>query len=191
VPAGVLLNRVPPDRVARTEKVVRKQLESRGMRVLGLVPEEKTLSAVTVRELHKAIGGEVLAGKDGMDKAIQTFLVGAMTMESAARYFREATNKVVITGGDRTDIILAALETGASALVLTGNLHPSVKVLARADDLAVPIILVPYDTYATLQMVQRVVRKIKPKDRRRVETARRLFEEHTEWRRILQQDFSA
>jgi len=77
------------------------------------------------------------------------------------------------------------LETGLAALILTGNLYPSVKILPRADDLKVPVILVPYDIYTTLQMVQGIVGKIKPRDKNRIEIAKKLFEENVDWKRIL------
>jgi len=116
---------------------------------------------------------------------VEAVLIGAMTPESATRYFRKARNELVITGGDRTDIVFAALEAGASALILTGNLYPSVKIFPRADDLSVPIILVPYDTYTTLQQVQRIVGRIKPRDKRRIGRAEKLVRENVDWRQIL------
>lgn len=184
-PLGAILNRVPVDKRARVDQVVKPILEENGLDVLGAIPEDKVLSSLTVREVCESLRGEILAGKGGIEKMIQTFLIGAMTVESAVRYFRRATDKLVITGGDRTDIIFAALEAGTSALILTGNLHPSVKVLPRADDLGVPIILVPYDTYATLQLIQGIVGRIKPRDKIRINIARKLFEENVDWKRIL------
>lgn len=184
-PLGVVLNRVLSDKMARAEHVVKPCLEDQNIKVLGVIPEDRVLSALTVREIYEAVGGKILAGKDGMDKIIQTFLIGAMTMESATKYFRKATNKLVITGGDRTDVIFAALETGTSALILTGNLHPSVKILSRADDLAVPIILVSYDTFTTLRLVQKIIGKIKPRDKKRIDITKKLFEENVDWKQIL------
>ena len=183
---GVVLNRVARNRTKRAEGVVKPLLEKTGVKVLGVIPENTMLSALTVREIYEVIGGNVLAGKDGMDRMIQTVLIGAMTPESATRYFRKAKNELIITGGDRTDIILAALEVGTSALVLTGNLHPSVKVFPRADELAVPVILVPYDTYTTLQQIQRIVGRIKPGDKKRISLAKKLVEDNVDWRQILQ-----
>lgn len=182
---GVILNRIPQEKTARVEKTVKPLLEAMGIRVLGLIPENNMLSSLTANEVHEAIGGEILAGKDGLDNIIQTLLVGAMTTESAARYFRKAASELVITGGDRTDIVFAALEAGASAIVLTGNLRPSVKILPRADDLRVPIILVPYDTYTTLRMIQKIVGRIKPLDKRRIDIAKKIFGEHVDWEQIL------
>lgn len=184
-PFGVILNRVPADRTVKVKRVIKSFLEGNGLGVLGVIPENKVLSSLSVGEVYASIGGRILAGKRGMDKMIQTFLIGAMTMEGAVRYFRKATNKLVITGGDRTDVIFAALETGTSALILTGNLYPSVKIFPRADDLDVPVILVPYDTYTTLQLIQRIVGRIKPGDKIRIETAKKLFEKNVDWKKIL------
>ncbi|RLI02619.1 hypothetical protein DRO38_03705, partial [Candidatus Bathyarchaeota archaeon] len=73
----------------------------------------------------------------------------------------------------------------ARAIILTGNLYPSVKIFPRADDLAVPLILVPYDTYTTLRMVQDIVGKIRPNDQRRIDRAKKLITENTEWKQML------
>jgi len=183
--SGVIINRVPKGMMERAKRVIKPLLEDNDIKVLGVIPEDRMLGALTVREIHEAIGGNILAGKEGMDKLVETVLVGAMTPESAMRYFQKAKNELVITGGDRTDIVFAALEAGATAIILTGNLHPSVKIFPRADDLAVPLILVPYDTYTTLRMVQGIVGKIKPNDQRRIGKAKRLVKENTEWKQIL------
>ena len=182
---GVVVNRIPPSKMKKAESAIKTMLEGNGVRVLGLIPEDTLLSALTVREIHEVIGGKILAGSDGMDRMVEAVLIGAMTPESATRYFRKARNELVITGGDRTDIVFAALEAGASALILTGNLYPSVKIFPRADDLSVPIILVPYDTYTTLQQVQRIVGRIKPRDKRRIGRAEKLVRENVDWRQIL------
>ncbi|RLI05651.1 hypothetical protein DRO22_02460 [Candidatus Bathyarchaeota archaeon] len=165
--------------------MIKPFLEKNGIKVLGIIPEDVILGAITVREIHEAVGGNVLVGEEGMDKLVETVLVGAMTPESAMRYFQKAKSELVITGGDRTDIVFAALEAGARAIILTGNLYPSVKIFPRADDLAVPLILVPYDTYTTLRMVQGIVGRIRPNDRRRIDRAKKLITENTEWKQML------
>jgi len=182
---GVILNQVSPAKMLKAKNVVKPALEKNGINIVGIIPEDRTISALTVNEIYEAIGGKILAGKDGMDRTVQMVLIGAMTPESATRYFRKAKNELVITGGDRTDIIFAALEAGVSALILTGNLYPSVKIFPRSDDLKVPMILVPFDTYTTLQMVQRIVGRIKPTDKERIKRALKLVKENIDWKRIL------
>ncbi|MEM2028238.1 MAG: phosphotransacetylase family protein [Candidatus Bathyarchaeia archaeon] len=182
---GVILNRVPQYRLERTERVIKPFIEKAGIKVLGLIPEDKMLSAPTVREICDFIGGRVLAGKDGLDRVVEAILIGAMTPESAAKYFRKVANELVITGGDRTDIILTALETDVAAIVLTGNLYPNARVFPKADDLKVPLILVPYDTYTTLQHVQKIMGRIKPKDSRRINAAVNIVKRNVDYMKIL------
>lgn len=182
---GAVINQVPGDRLQRTARVIKSFLETGGLPVLGVLPEEAGLRAMTVRRIWQALGGKLLAGEDGLDRTVQNFLVGAMTMESAMKYFRRAKDKVIITGGDRTDIILAAMEAGASALVLTGNIHPTIKILPRADDQRIPIVLVPQDTFTTLSLVRKIVGKIKPEDEKRIAIAQRLLKGRIDWGKIL------
>ena len=181
----VIINRVPKGKIERAKQMVRPILEHHGIEVLGIISEDTVLGSLTVREIFEAVGGTILAGKEGLDRLVENVLVGAMRPESAIRYFQKTKNELVITGGDRTDIIFAALEAGATAIILTGNLHPSVKVFPRADDLKVQLILVPYDTYTTLRMVQEIVGKIKPTDLKRIDRAKRLVKENVEWKKIL------
>jgi BioD-like phosphotransacetylase family protein len=183
---GVVLNQVAQAKMPKARNVVKPAIEKNGIKVLGIIPEDRIIYALTVEEIYAATGGTVLAGKDGMGKTVSTVLIGAMTPESAIRYFRKAKNELVITGGDRTDIMLAALEAGVSALILTGNLHPSVKIFPRADELEVPVILVPFDTYTTLQIVQKIVGRIKPTDSARINRAKKLVKENMDWKQILQ-----
>ncbi len=182
---GVILNRISWDAIDRVEKIIKPFIERQGVKVLGLIPEDKGLSALTAGEVCDFIGGEVLAGEDGLDNLIDTILIGAMTPESAAKYFRKVTNELVITGGDRSDIILTALETGVSAIILTGNLYPSAKVFPKADRLKIPLIIVPYDTYTTLQHVQKIIGRIKPGDPRRINAAINLVKKNVDWEYIL------
>ncbi|MBS7624206.1 MAG: phosphotransacetylase family protein [Candidatus Bathyarchaeia archaeon] len=182
---GVVLNRIPQDRMERTERVIKSFIERNGVEVLGLIPEDKMLSAPTVREICDFIGGRVLAGGGGLDRVVEAILIGAMTPESAVKYFRKISNEIVITGGDRTDIILTALETDVAAIILTGNLYPSAKVFPKADALNIPLILVPYDTYTTLQHVQKVIGRIKPKDSRRINAAVDLVKRNVNYMKIL------
>lgn len=183
--SGVILNRVELDKVRNAREVVKPMLEKEDLKVLGVLPEDRVLSSLTVREVYEAIGGELIAGKGGFDNPVETVLVGAMTPESAIKYFRRIRNELIVTGGDRTDIVLAALEAGASAVILTGNLRPSVKVLPRADELRVPMIVVPQDTYTILQQIQKIVGKVKPQDKTRIAAAKRLVRENADWKAIL------
>jgi len=185
-PCGVILNKVPQEKMEFINDVIKKFLAIHNLELLGAIPENSILNSLTVKEIYEKIDGKILAGEEGINNLVQTFLVGAMSVESAMKYFRKAVNKLVVTGGDRTDLILSALEAGASALILTGNLYPSIKVFPKADELKIPLILVPYDTFTTLQLLQKIIGRAKLMNEERIKIAKQIFEENVDWKRIIE-----
>jgi BioD-like phosphotransacetylase family protein len=182
---GAILNYVPRQILEKVKEIAVNILEKHNVKVWGVIPEDVRLTAPTVREIHEKLGGEILVREDKLDNFVEDFLVGAMTAESSLKYFRRTVNKAVITGGDRADLALAALETSMSVLILTGNLYPSVKVLVRAEEQGVPVLLVPYDTYTTVQYISRIAGRIKPRDTRKIELAKQFIETNVNWEGIL------
>ncbi|TDA63998.1 MAG: phosphotransacetylase family protein [Clostridia bacterium] len=186
VPAlGTILNHVPRALWDKARGVYAPLLEDQGYQVLGIIPQRADISAPTVAEFHDLLGGEILAGEDKMEQAVEDVVIGAMTLESALRYFRRALNKAVITGGDRADLALAALETSTSVIVLTGGLYPDVKVINRAREKGVPLLLVSHDTYSVINMLQEVTRKIRPGDQRSLKLAVENLERYCNWQAIV------
>ncbi|MEG3072016.1 MAG: DRTGG domain-containing protein [Candidatus Syntrophopropionicum ammoniitolerans] len=89
-------------------------------------------------------------------------------------------------GGDRADMALATLETSTSALILTGGLYPDVKVISRAAEKGVPIILVHYDTYTTIERLTEISRRISPGDAAGISIAKENIEHHCDWKSIIE-----
>jgi BioD-like phosphotransacetylase family protein len=182
---GNVFHNVPLPLLAKTEGIYRPILEERGFKTLGIIPESQEITSPTVKEYFEVLGGEVIAAKEKMDRVVEDVIIGAMSIESALGYLRRTANKAVITGGDRSDVALAALETNTSALILTGGLYPDVKVAARAEDLGVPVILVHYDTYTTIEKASEITRKIRANDEKAIKAAVSDVEKHVDWRNVL------
>jgi BioD-like phosphotransacetylase family protein len=151
---GLVINAVPRPQMRFVHEVARPLLHAREIPVLAVLPEERLLSSVSVRELVEQLGGETLCCQEGLDDLVEYLMVGAMTAESAITYFRRRPNKAVITGGDRTDVMFAALETSTQCLILTGNRAPIPEVLARAREVRVPIVVVEPDTLTTVRSAE-------------------------------------
>lgn len=183
--AGSVFNNVPRPLLDKVRGVYKPLLEDLGHRVLGVVPRRVEIAAPTVREFCAVLGGELLAGHEHLDLLVEDVLVGAMTLESALPYLRRSANKAVITGGDRADLVLATLETSTSLIVLTGGLYPDVKVVARASQRGVPLLLVHYDTYTTIEKLHAVSRKIKPDQEEAIRLAKDVVSQYVDWRAIL------
>jgi len=182
--AGVVFNNVPRTLLDKTKGVFEPILEERGIELIGIIPRRVEIAAPTAREFYEVLGGELLAGDEHLDLLIEDVLVGAMTMDGAVNYLRRSANKAVVTGGDRADIALAALETNTSVLVLTGGSYPSIKVITRAEEKGVPVILVNYDTYTAIERLHEVSRHISPGDHRSMELARDNIDKFCDWDRL-------
>jgi BioD-like phosphotransacetylase family protein len=156
---GVVINRVPADAMDFVTSRAIPYLEGKGIPVFGVLPETRTLEALTTQELRNVLDAELLTESYNPEALVESLMVGAMTADSALHRFRKQTNKAVITGGDRSDIQLAALETSTTCLVLTGNLHPSPLVVRQAQDLGVAVFLVPGSTIETVEKIERIFGK--------------------------------
>lgn len=175
---GGVLNQIPEEALEYVESYARPYLEQQGIRVLGVLPGVSRLSALTIGELVKRLEAEVLTWEPNPQALVEAFMVGAMTVEACLSRFRRQPNKAVITGGDRTDIQLAALETSTVALVLTGNLRPSPVVIQQAEALQVPILLVKENTMETVNRIEQAYGKTRLAEPEKLDAFMQLMSEH-------------
>ncbi|MEM4246057.1 MAG: DRTGG domain-containing protein, partial [Candidatus Bathyarchaeia archaeon] len=182
---GVVFNLASEQAERRVNDLMAPYLTRLSIKNLGVILENREMKAPTVGEVQEALHGKILAGDEGLGNRIGEVFVGAMSIENAIKYFRKSVNKIVVIGGDRTDIALAAMETGASAIVFTGGIHPSMKLMPRADEAKTPLILVPYDTYTTLQLINQVVSKLQPTNERWIGLLKETFWKRMRWDEIF------
>lgn len=160
--AGVVLNRCD----GTTE---RDFLIDKGVDVIGEIPNIPQLRTFHVSEIIENMESKVIAGKSGLDKVVEEVIVGAMSPQVAVRYMRRMKAKAVITGGDRTEIQLAALSTNTSCIIVTGGIMPSRMVTSRADEIGVPIIMTEEDTLAAAELIEHLIARIDPRDREKID----------------------
>jgi hypothetical protein len=175
---GCCINETPRHQLDWVQDRVAPYLQRHGVAVLGTLRSDPLLAAPSVAELSEGLGAENLCCPESMNELVENMLVGAMSVESALSYFRRQHNKVVVTGGDRADIQLAALETSTRCLVLTGNLYPSPAVLNRAEELHVPILLTNKDTLSTTEIVEGFFGRSRFQQPQKVQRFTSLLEEH-------------
>ncbi len=177
---GVLINQVPDDGQEFLQDYGMPFLEAKGIPMLGSLPRTPRLSALSVGELADLLDAEVLTETMESDTLVETLTVGAMTADAALSRFRRYQNKAVITGGDRTDIQLAALETSTVCLILTGNLNPSPLIIQQADALKVPILLVGDNTMETVDKVESAHGKTRLGQPEKLEMFQELMEQNVD-----------
>jgi BioD-like phosphotransacetylase family protein len=184
---GVLINAVPDDVQDTMAQVCCPCLEERGVPVLGALPLKEQLQAISVGELAEVLSGEFLVLPEKKDVLVEHLMVGAMSAEKALpRIRRMSGTKAVITGGDRADIQLVALETATKCLILTGHLRPVPEVLRRAQEIGVPVLLVRGNTMDTVEAIEAVFGKTRLGQSAKLEQFEALLEQHFDFERLYQ-----
>ncbi len=183
---GVVINDVPAAQMETVKSQIQPFLESQGIDVLGILPRNDLLRSVSVGELVQQLGAEVLCRGDRMDLMVESLKIGAMNVNSALEYFRKGRNMAIITGGDRTDIQLAALETSTQCLILTGHLPPSSTILSRAEDLEIPILAVDLDTLTTVEIVDRAFGQVRLHEPIKIQSAYQMITKYVDVESLVQ-----
>jgi len=182
--AGVVVNKVvhPED----FRDVHLPEIEKIGVDVFGVLPHVPELATLSVSTVADKLFARVIAGEEGLGKRIETVVVGAMSVSAAMGDPRiHAPAKLVISSGDRSDMVLAVLEAGeTSAIVLTNNIVPPSSVVAKASELGVPLLLVPKDTYETALQVEAIHPLLTADDEDKIERLTALVEEHVDLERL-------
>jgi phosphate acetyltransferase len=184
---ATIVNGVDPDFVALIKRRARAVLPREEM--LYVLPETESLSKPTIGEVSKVLGGDCLCGEgDALTQVVTTYKVAAMEIPEFLKHIEDGC--LIITPGDRSDIILAALAADASAayprvagLLLTGGLSPTPDVQRLLSGLRrnkVSILSVPEDTFETALAVSRIESTILPGDERKIAAALGLFEHSIE-----------
>lgn len=138
---GVVLNKVPESQSPRVRDESSKELGTAGINLLGVIPENRTLLAITVGEVAASIPGKLLNNEEKASELVENFMLGAMIVDSGLDYFGRKGNKAAIVKQDRPDMQLAALETPTSCLVLSGSSEPPMyNVMQKAGNRGIPII---------------------------------------------------
>lgn len=184
---GVLFNDVAEDNTTLLQEHIIPFLEGQGIPVFGVLPSDRILRSISVAELVNQLQAQVLCCREHTeDILIETFVIGAMSVNSALKYFRRSEHKAVITGGDRTDIQLAALETGSACLILTGQHTVDPRIQQRAEELEIPILLVELDTFTTSERIERVFGQVRLQERIKVGCIESLMSANFDFSRFCQ-----
>jgi len=175
---ATLVNRVAPEQIDEVKACFRD--EWHGPDPVYVVPEEESLSHPTLAEVMRVLSGKLLFGDEHRLQRVATeFTVAAMELPNVLDRLRPGM--VVITGGDRADVVLACLASVRSesfpdiaGIVLTGGIEPPepvARLIRGLRRMTVPVIGVADDTFGVATAVHAVRGAIKAGDERKIATA--------------------
>jgi BioD-like phosphotransacetylase family protein len=158
---GIVINLTPPSRIEETRQHLAAQLQESGIRVLGILPQVRTLLGITVAQLNKTLDGELLTNGNERNELVENIMLGAMSPGSGVDYFGRKGNKAVIVKADRPDMQLAALETSTKCLVLAdATRQPVPAVIFTAQEKHIPIILTKKTTSQIITDIEKALEKV-------------------------------
>jgi phosphate acetyltransferase len=190
---GVAVNRVELDDVSDLRLALKEEMPHDNV-VLSVIPSNKTLNSPTLKEVADQLQAEILYGGDQLDKLACRYLVIAMHLENYLPYLSD--NALLITPGDRNEVILSALQAHQSkhypqisGIVLSGGLKPAPTVARLLEGLPgmVPILSVETDTYDTTTNVGKVHSYITTANQEKINLSLELFEEFVDMEALLAQ----
>ncbi|MFI0428427.1 phosphate acetyltransferase [Mariniflexile sp. HMF6888] len=179
---SIMANKVNPEDISNLKNLLLKRINNTDITV---IPKIHSLLSPTVKEVMKLLDGKVLFGKDMLNNLIDSSSVGAMQLRNYLIHLKE--NALVITPGDRADIILGALQANISknypkisAIILTGGLIPEAPILKLIEGLSsvVPIISVKDGTYLVTNKIGNIKSKIYAENTEKITTSISTFEKH-------------
>ena len=156
------------------------------------VPNDPTIGQPTMRDVKKGLNAQVLFGENRLDALVGDYLIAAMHVDNVLGYI--AKDQLLVTPGDRTDVLLAASASRLSSstpdiagVLLTGGLRPSERVCKFIEGWTgspLPILMTQDHTYKAVLALQGIIAPIEPGDLRKINTVLGLFEHHVNGKEI-------
>ena len=189
VPA-IIANKIKPKNlktvVSRIKKLVDKDT------YVAAIPRDENLLKPSMRDILNYFDGKVLFGENHLEKPVKQYEVGAMQLRHYLNRLRDKS--VVITPGDRADLILGAIQAdksdnypSISGLVLTGGLMPEKPIIKLIEGVntSLPIVVVNPNTYETTAKIAGLKPRINPFDTRKIMRSISLFKKYVDVKPIL------
>ena len=181
---GIVVNKVP--NLEDFKSAYLGEIASLGVPVLGAIPFEPDLTHLTADNIAQKVVAKVLCAEDHLHVTVKHVFVGAMSAESVLRHpLFQKEQILLITSGDRTDMLLAALEQDVVAVILTNNVIPPAQIVNRYGEKGVPLLLTADDTYGVAQAVHAIEPLLSKDDAIRVELIERLVRDHVDLDAVL------
>ncbi len=183
---GSIVNRVDPDELHEVRRVLKETLPEEAQ-PLAVIPADKDLASPSMDEVVAHLGAEVLYGKELLNYRVYEYMIIAMQMEHYLERLRKWA--LLITPGDRGDVILSAIQAHASGnyprlagILLTTGVRPAHTVKRLLDGLpsTLPIAAVDAETFETARNLREVRSYITADKKEKIAISLRLFRHYAD-----------
>jgi phosphate acetyltransferase len=181
---AIIVNRVEP---SLQEELLKKLVDSDFTKdeLTYAIPDKRDLKNPTVGEVAKLLDAQVLHGEEELNRHVCDYTIAAMQLHNFIPTIQHGT--LIITPGDRADLIIASLAAltslsmhTISGIVMTGGLMPEPIIwkLITGFPQKAPILYVNTDTFTTAIKVDSAHAKIDATDALKISSALSTFEKN-------------
>ena len=158
-----------------------------------VIPKIDALINPTVKEIVNELEGTVLFGKEYLNNQAGNYGVGAMQLRNYLTHIKD--NSLVITPGDRADIILGVLQANISdnypkisGIILTGGIVPEKPILDLIEGVSIsfPIVSVPSGTFSITNKIGAIRSRIYLDNLQKINTSISTFEKYVNEDRLAE-----
>ena len=188
---GVVLNKVLPSKIEGLRPWAERAFAKMKLPILGVIPYLGELRRPILSQVAKELGGEFLSGESFKRRRVRSIAIGAMT---AARIKEQlGAGSLLITPGDREDLLLAVLEnqpkrttdSKLAGILLTDGLKPQAGLLRMMNDKGIPSVAVAADSYSVTAKIERMTVKTDPGDQEKIKVIQKTVADHLDVEAIL------
>ena len=187
---AIIANKIKADDVEDLGQILKTRLPNDVLN--AVIPFNKDLSNPTMKEIVEAVGGKLILGDNLLSNQVDHFIVGAMQLRNCLTRLKE--NTLIVTPGDRADIIVAMLQANLSknypkvaGMILSGGLEPEEPIMKLMEGLetVIPMVQVESGTFETVNTVGAVQSRIYADNKPKIELAISTFEKHIDAEAII------
>ncbi|MFA5143867.1 MAG: AAA family ATPase [Candidatus Omnitrophota bacterium] len=190
--AGVIVNKVLPEKYDKISRIVRAGLTQKSLDVFGVLPYRKILDIPTMREIQEELKVNMLFKGESMDAPVENVLIGAMNVKDALEFLQN--NLLMIIPGDRDDMIevICKVNSGkvkkgckVSGVILSGGIMPEKKSMESLEKSGIAVLITKEDTYKIAARVNSMVVKLKPQDTDKIKIIVDMVEKYVDIDKVL------
>lgn len=182
---GLLINKV--QNLEEFQEIQLPLIRKLNLPILGVLPYQSDLTYFSMAYLAERLFAKVITGEKELSRPVKNILIGAW---SASTFMQnpvfQKESKLIITGGDRTDMILAALESDTAGIILTNNVLPPSHIIAKAEERRVPMLMVFSDTYQTAKQIESLEPLLTKEDEEKIKVLAELVKKYLDWPTVLE-----